>query len=82
MVNIMSVKTWRSQPLYTAIIEYLEKKGSLSDIELLEMLRSSPAYKDLSFNDLNKVLMKMEIAGLISVSSLTKGKRLVQLNKK
>ncbi|MEM2342286.1 MAG: hypothetical protein QXX94_03315 [Candidatus Bathyarchaeia archaeon] len=78
----MSVKTWRSQPLYTAIIESLEKKGSLSDIELIELLKSSPTFKDLSFNDLNKVLMKMEISGLIFVSSLTKGKRLVQLNKK
>jgi len=78
----MSVKTWKFQPLQMAIIEFLEKKGSLTDIDLLEALKSSSLYKDLSFNELNKVLMRMEIGGLISVSSLTKGRRLVQLNKK
>lgn len=82
-MNAMSVKAWKVQPLPVAIIEALEKKGSLSDVELLEMLKSSSAYKDLSFNELNKVLMRMEIAGLIFVSSLTKGRRLIQLaNKK
>ncbi|MCX8170800.1 MAG: hypothetical protein N3E47_02330 [Candidatus Bathyarchaeota archaeon] len=73
------MKTWKVQPLPVAIIEVLEKKGSLSDVELLETLKSSSAYKDLSFNELNKVLMRMEIAGIILVSSLTKGRRLVQL---
>jgi len=79
---IMSVKTWKFQPLQMVIIEFLEKKGSLTDIELLEALKFSSLYKDLSFNELNKVLMRMEIGGLIFVSPLTKGRRLVQLNKK
>jgi hypothetical protein len=65
-----------------AIIELLERKGSLTDIELLETLKSSSLYKDLSFNELNKALMRMEIGGLISVSPSAKGRRLVQLNKK
>ncbi|MBS7634723.1 MAG: hypothetical protein QXR06_03315 [Candidatus Bathyarchaeia archaeon] len=75
-----SIKTWRIQPLHMVIIEILEKKGSLTDAELLEALKS--VYKDLSINELNKTLMRMEITGLISVSSLTKGRRLVQLIKK
>lgn len=75
-----SIKTWRIQPLHMVIIEILEKKGSLTDAELLEALKS--VYKDLSINELNKILMRMEITGLISVSSLTKGRRLVQLIKK
>lgn len=78
----MSAKTWKPQPLHTAIVEILEKKGSLTDVELLEALKSSSAYKDLSFSELNKTLMRMEIAGVIYVSSLTKGRRLVQLVKK
>lgn len=78
----MATKIWRSQPLYIAILEILEKKGSIVDVELLEMLKSTSGYKDISFNELNKALMKMEIAGLILVSSLTKGKRLVQLVKR
>jgi hypothetical protein len=79
---LMSIKTWKFQPLQMAIIELLERKGSLTDIELLETLKSSSLYKDLSFNELNKALMRMEIGGLISVSPLAKGRRLVQLNKK
>ncbi|MEM2513316.1 MAG: hypothetical protein QXU81_03230 [Candidatus Bathyarchaeia archaeon] len=78
----MAVKTWKVQPLHMVVIEILEKKGSLTDAELHETQKSTSAYKDLSFDELNKVLMRMEIAGLISVSSLTKGRRLVQLTKK
>lgn len=78
----MSVKTWKAQPLHMIIVEILEKKGSLTDVELLETLKSSSIYKDLSFSELNKTLMRMEIAGSIYVSSLTRGKRLVQLVKK
>jgi transcription initiation factor IIE alpha subunit len=75
-----STRTWKIQPLNMVIVEILEKKGSLTDVELLEALKS--IYKDLSINELNKTLMRMEITGLISVSSLTKGRRLVQLTKK
>ncbi|MEM2309551.1 MAG: hypothetical protein QXV71_03520 [Candidatus Bathyarchaeia archaeon] len=78
----MAVKTWKSQPLQMAIVEILEKKGSLTDVDLLESLRAVSQFKDLSFNELNKILMRMEIAGLIYVSSFTKGRRLVQLSKK
>ncbi|MEM2853230.1 MAG: hypothetical protein QW804_01865, partial [Candidatus Bathyarchaeia archaeon] len=76
----MAVKTWKSQPLQMAIVEILEKKGSLTDVDLLESLRAISQFKDLSFNELNKILMRMEISGLIYVSSFTKGRRLVQLS--
>lgn len=73
---------WRVQPLYITILEILEKKNSITDAELLEMLKNTLSYREIGFSELNKVLMKMEIAGLISVSPLTKGKRLVQLIKR
>ncbi len=78
----MVTKTWKVQPLHLVIFEILEKKGSLTDAELLEALKSSTLYRDLNFNEVNKALMRMEISGLITVSSLTKGRRLVQLTKK
>lgn len=78
----VAAKTWKPQSLQTVIIEILEKKGSLTDVDLLESLRAASQFKDLSFNELNKILMRMEIAGLIYVSSFTKGRRLVQLPKK
>ncbi|MEM2273557.1 MAG: hypothetical protein QXX56_05010 [Candidatus Bathyarchaeia archaeon] len=78
----MAVKTWRSQPLYITILEILEKKSSLTDAELLEILKNTYGYKDMSFSELNRALMRMEITGLVFVSSLTKGKRLIQLVRK
>ncbi len=76
----MALKTWKIQPLYAIIIEILDKKGSMNDMELFEAVRVF--YKDVGFDDVNKTLMKMELSGLVSVSSLTKGKRLIQLTKK
>jgi len=74
------MKTWKIQPLYATIIEILEKKGSLSDVELFEALKAF--YKDIGFDELSTTLMRMEVTGLVTVSSLTRGKRLVELTKK
>ncbi|RJS86012.1 hypothetical protein CW702_00010 [Candidatus Bathyarchaeota archaeon] len=71
------MKVWRSYPLYTLIADILQKKNSMTDEDLLEAVKEF--YKDVDFEDLNKVLMKMEIAGKITVSTLMRGKRLVEL---
>jgi len=76
----MSVKTWEVQPIHLIVVETLENKGSLADTELFEVLKAF--YKEIGFDDLNRTLMKMEVTNLISVSSLAKGKRLVQLMKR
>jgi len=76
----MSVKTWKVQPIDLIVVETLENKGSLADTELFEVLKAF--YKEIGFDDLNRTLMKMEVTNLISVSSLAKGKRLVQLMKR
>jgi hypothetical protein len=70
------IKTWRSHPLNLTIIEVLKKKGAMTDTELFDLLRVTQ--EELGFGDLNKTLMKMEVAGLVYVSSLTKGKRRVE----
>ena len=75
----MPIKTWKSYPLYTAVVEILEKKDPLSDVELYNLLKER--YEDIYFGELNKTLMKMEIQGKIHVSTLTKGKRRVELIK-
>lgn len=73
-------KFWEVQPLHTSIVEVLLKKGgALTDAELytaLEKMRD-----DLSFRELNKALMKLEVDGVIQVSNLTKNKRRVELRK-
>jgi len=76
----MSIKTWRSHPLDTAVIETLERKGPLTDVELYDLLKES--YEDIGFGNLNKTLMKMEIEGKVYVSTLTRGKRRVELVRK
>jgi len=76
----MSGNTWKIQPVYATVIEILREKGSITDVELFDALRAF--YKEIGLSDLNKTLMRMEVTGLISVSSLTKDRRLVQLTKK
>jgi hypothetical protein len=76
----MAGSIWKVQPVYLTIIEILQEKGSISDVELFDALRAF--YKEIGLEDLDKTLMRMEITGLISVSSLTKDRRLVQLIKK
>lgn len=69
---------WRAQPLYTTLVELLQKRrGASIDTELYRALKKSDS--DLSFRAFNKTLMKLEIDGVIHVSSLTKNKRHVEL---
>ena len=76
----MAAKTWRPYPLHLAILEGLEKKGgSLTDSELYDFLVES--FGDVGFNDLNRELLRLEIQGRVHVSTLTKGKRRVELTK-
>lgn len=70
-------KIWTPTPLPTAIIEILEKKNSMVDKELLKELEGR--YGELSFRELNNALMKLEILGIIRVSRLVKGRRMVEL---
>ena len=76
----MPLKTWNPQPLHTFIIEILNKKGTLTDDELFDLVKAS--YASVGFGQLNKTLMRMEIQGKIHVSLLTKGKRRVELIEK
>jgi len=73
----MSIKTWRPHPLYLTIVELLGKRGPLTDVELYDLLKES--YGDIGFGNLNQTLMRMEIEGKIHVSTLTRGKRRVEL---
>ncbi len=63
-----------------ALLEVLEKKGSMSDIDLQKEVNSN--FGEVSFRELNRELMKLELAGILRVSRLTKGKRLVELTGK
>ena len=79
-VEKMSIRTWKPHPLSTTVVEILEKKGSLTDVELYDLVKEN--YGDVGFGNLNKTLMKLEIEGRVYVSALTKGKRRVELIEK
>jgi hypothetical protein len=73
----LSTKTWKPHPLYTTIVEILERKGPLTDVELYDLIKET--HGEAGFGDLNKTLMRLEIQGKVNVSTLTKGKRRVEL---
>ena len=76
----MSIKTWKPHPLHTTIVEILERKGPLTDVELYDLLKET--YENIGFGNLNKTLMRMEIGGKVYVSARTRGKRRVELIEK
>jgi hypothetical protein len=73
----MSIKTWKPHPLSTTIVEILKRKNPLTDVDLYELIKQ--AHDETGFADLNKTLMRLEIQGIVYVSTRTKGKRMIEL---
>ena len=76
----MASKTWKTRPVDGYILEILVKKGAISDADLFDLVNEE--FEDVGFSDFNRCLMNLEIEGKVYVSSLTKGKRRVELMKK
>ncbi len=76
----MPMKTWKPHPLYVTIVEILEKKGSLTDTELCDLLKES--HGEIAFGVVNKTLMNLELEGKIHVSTFARKKRRVELIEK
>jgi hypothetical protein len=73
----LPTKTWKPHPAYFVLLELLQKKGAMTDAELFEALNEE--YEDLGFKDFNEILMQLEIAGKIRNTSMSRGKRRVEL---
>jgi len=66
-------------PLRNIVFEKMKQDESITDKELLtSLLRDG---EDLSMRDLNKVLMQLEILGLVSLRWQTKDVRRIELVK-
>ncbi len=63
--------------LPTTIIEQLERSGALKFDELLKQVQKR--HEGLNESELDTMLMKMEIQGLIRVYRIPKGKRRIEL---
>ena len=69
---------WRNLPLKNLIIEFLFKnKGMTTDTDLYNRLIKED--KNLAPSDLSKVIMALEIEGLINVTKITKTKNKIEL---
>lgn len=72
-----AVKTWKTRPAYSALLEVLNKKGDMTDDDLFDVLKDE--FEDLGFKDFNELLMRLEVAGKIRTSSMARGKRRIEL---
>jgi len=70
-------KVWGPRPLQLFVLDIVARKGPLTDDELLRELRNGK--EDLSFRELNRILLKLEINGQVRVSRQMKGKRRVEI---
>ncbi len=70
-------KVWGPRPLQLLVLDVIDRKGPLTDDDLLREIRNGK--EDLSFREMNRILMKLEINGLVRVSRQMKGKRRVEL---
>ena len=70
-------KVWGPRPLQLFVLDLIERKGPLTDDELLREIKSGK--EDLSFRELNRILLKLEVNGLVRVSRQMKGKRRVEI---
>ncbi len=73
----MPAKTWKTRPAYFVLLEILNKKSAMTDVELFGALAEE--FKDLGFKDFNELLMRLEIGGKIRTTSMARGKRRVEL---
>jgi len=71
------VKTWKTRPAYFVLLEFLNKKGDMTDDDLFDALKEE--FEDLGYKDFNELLMQLEVSGKIRTSSMARGKRRIEL---
>lgn len=71
------MKTWKTRPAGFFLLEHLKKKGDMTDEDLFEQFKDE--YEDLGFKDFNNMLLALEVSGKIRTSSLSRGKRRIEL---
>lgn len=72
-----AIKIWKTRPAYHALIEILRKKGDMEEDDLFDALKDE--FEDLGYKDFNDLLMQLEVSGSIRTSSMTRGKRRIEL---
>jgi Fe2+ or Zn2+ uptake regulation protein len=70
-------KVWGPRPMQLLVLDVIERKGPMTDDELLREIRNGK--EDISFREMNRILLKLEVTGVVRVSRQMKGKRRVEL---
>ena len=73
----MPTKIWKTRPAYFVLLEVLNKKGAMTDVELFDALNEE--FEDLGFKDFNELLMQLEVRGKVRTTSAARGKKRVEL---
>jgi hypothetical protein len=71
------IKTWKTRPAYFVLLEILGKKGDMTDDDLFNQIKDE--FEDLGFKDFNQLLLDLEVSGKIRTSSMSRGKRRIEL---
>jgi hypothetical protein len=71
------MKIWKTRPAHFVLIEILTKKGDMQENDLFNALQDE--YEDLGYKDFNDLLLRMEVAGKIRTTSMSRGKKRVEL---
>jgi len=71
------IKTWKTRPTYSVILEILTKKGDMADDDLFDQLHEQ--LEDIGYKDFNDLLLQLEVSGKIRTSSMSRGKRRIEL---
>ena len=72
-----TVKTWKIRPAYFVLLEILGKKGDMVDDDLFNQLKEE--FDDLGYKDFNNILLRLEVSGKIRTTSMSRGKRRIEL---
>lgn len=72
-----TVKTWKIRPSYFVVLEILNKKGDMIDDDLFSHMKEE--FDDLGYRDFNDILLRLEVSGKIRTTSMSRGKRRVEL---
>jgi hypothetical protein len=72
-----AVKTWKTRPAYSVVLEILNKKGDMTDDDLFDALKGE--FEDIGYKDFNDILLMLEVSGRIRTSSMSRGKRHIEL---
>ena len=71
------MKIWKTRPAHYVLLEVLRKKGDMPENDLFNALQGE--FEDLGYKDFIDLLLKLEVAGKIRTTSLSRGKKRVEL---